>query len=115
MSVSSRVLVLSLLSGVVLVFVGLVTAGQPAEAAFPGSNGKIAFTRISSGYGEGDVYLMNPDGSGVERITTSAGSEAQPVVSPDGTRIAFVKTLPGNNEIYVMKPLPRARTTGPYA
>lgn len=41
--------------------------------------------------GNFDVYVMNADGTGVGRLTsTPLVDEAQPVFSPDGTRIAFV-------------------------
>ncbi|CAA9395294.1 MAG: hypothetical protein AVDCRST_MAG03-876 [uncultured Rubrobacteraceae bacterium] len=34
----------------------LVAPGRPAEAAFPGQNGDLAFERF------GDIYLAGPDG-----------------------------------------------------
>lgn len=40
-----------------------------------------------------DIYVMDADGSNVTRLTTTSGSEYQPVWSPDGTRIAFTHTL----------------------
>jgi Tol biopolymer transport system component len=56
---------------------------RPAEAAFPGTNGKIAF------YREGDVWTMNQGGTGAARLTTDYNAEANPSVSPDGSRIAY--------------------------
>lgn len=66
---------------------------KPAEAAFPGKNGKIAF------YRDGDVWTMNHSGTGVARLTTDYNAEANPSVSPDGSRIAY-EFLRG---IWVMK------------
>ena len=45
---------------------------------------------------------MNADGTGVARLTTSAGYDGMPVWSPDGQQIAFVSDRDGNQEIYVM-------------
>jgi Tol biopolymer transport system component len=36
-----------------------------------------------------DLYLMNADGTGLERLTDLSGDELTPGWSPDGTRIAF--------------------------
>jgi WD40 repeat protein len=40
-----------------------------------------------------DIYLMDADGSNVVRLTDDLASEYQPVWSPDGTRIAFARSL----------------------
>jgi TolB protein len=81
----------------------------PADAAFPGGNGKIAF--VHSTGGSSQVYVMNQDGTGRTPLTTGPGRNFDPVWSPDGTKIAFTSTRddpnPGscntcNSEIYVM-------------
>nr|MCU0952675.1 hypothetical protein [Burkholderiaceae bacterium] len=41
-----------------------------------------------------EVYVMNADGSGVTRLTNVVGRDEEPVVSPDGTKIAFLGTRP---------------------
>ena len=64
------------------ILAALAGPGRSAEAAFPGQNGSIAFERF------GDVYLASPDGSGARKIDV-AGVQANPVVSPDGTRVAY--------------------------
>lgn len=51
-----------------------------------------------------DIYVMDADGSNVTRLTTDPAPDYHPVWSPDGTTIAFVKTLNGTaTAIYVMK------------
>ena len=56
---------------------------RPAEAAFPGENGKIAFAR------SGDIFLARADGTSAQNVTDDYGAQANPAVSPDGTRIAY--------------------------
>ena len=72
----------------------------PAHGAYPGENGKIAFTRGTSVQGD-DIHTIDPDGSGLQQVT-STGAERDPVWSPNGRRIAFSSERDGNPEIYVM-------------
>lgn len=58
-------------------------AARPAEAAFPGENGMVAY------YTSGDVWTMEPDGSGATKLTTNFNYEGNPAVSPDGSKIAY--------------------------
>ena len=58
-----------------------------AEAALPGNNGRIAF--FSDLAGNYDVYSMNPDGSGLTKLTHNPKPDGGPSWSPDGTKIAF--------------------------
>jgi TolB protein len=44
---------------------------------------------------------MNPDGSGVQRLTRNFAGDADPDWSPDGRRIVFVSNREGNSDIYV--------------
>jgi Tol biopolymer transport system component len=68
----------------VAVAVGLfLLPAAPAQAAFPGANGKIAFSR------SGDIYTINPDGSGESNLTNSAATDLNPRWRPDGQKIAF--------------------------
>jgi Tol biopolymer transport system component len=78
----------------------LMAAGPPAaQAAYPGQDGRIAFVRA------GGIYSAKPDGSGVVRLTATSG-DSQPVWSPDGRRIAFVR----NNQIWTMNANGTAQT-----
>ncbi|HEX9377261.1 MAG TPA: hypothetical protein VGB19_13620 [Actinomycetota bacterium] len=52
-----------------------------------------------------DLYVMDIDGSNVQRLTTHDAPEYEPVWSPDGTRIAFVRAFSGSQTaIFSMKP-----------
>jgi len=61
---------------------------------------KIAFAHFFEGNSFSDIAVINTDGSGLQRLTSSHGE--YPAWSPDGTRIAFASARAGNYEIYVM-------------
>ena len=76
---------------------------QSAFGTFPGENGKIAFRKSIGDNNKGDIYVINPDGSGETRLTDAPADEFYPTWSPDGTRIAFVRHMGGYDyEIYTM-------------
>jgi TolB protein len=54
--------------------------------------------------GTQQVYIMNSDGSGQNRISFGNGRYSTPVWSPDGQNIAFTKQAGGKFAIGVMKP-----------
>ena len=45
---------------------------------------------------------MSPDGGGQVNLTNDPAEDTDPVWSPDGSRIAFVKASEGHRNIYVM-------------
>ncbi len=47
----------------------------------------IAFT--SNRDGTQEIYVIDADGTGLRRLTTAAGSDANPAFSPKGDLIAF--------------------------
>ncbi len=66
----------------------------------PEPPGKIAFA--SDRAGNFDIYVMDPDGGGIIRLTDDPAEDTDPTWSPDGTRIAFVSNRDANKEIYVV-------------
>jgi Tol biopolymer transport system component len=89
----------------------LAEEARPAQAAFPGENGKIVFTSdrikgagVNNPDGDHEIFTMNKDGSGVTQLTFNAQKQhdEEPAVSPDGKKIAFTSERDGNREIYVM-------------
>ena len=82
-----------------------VAGGTVAEVAMDvacESDSRIAF--ISDRDGDYDVYVVNPDGTGLAQIANSSGVEQNPRWSPDGDQIAFESNRDGvgNVEIYVV-------------
>ncbi len=80
----------------------LVAVVPPAEGAFSGENGKIAFARQPAPGGTFDIFTMNPDGSGLTNITQNPANDLDPYWSADGFRIVFRSNRDDNPEIYVM-------------
>jgi tol-pal system beta propeller repeat protein TolB len=80
----------------------LVAAQEPAEAAFPGHNGRIAFDSVRPGDSDLEIYTIRPDGTGLRQVTFNAKSDYSPAWSPDGLQIAFVRSEPfADGEIWV--------------
>src|ERR687897_612474 len=61
---------------------------------------KIAFS--SDRTGNGDIYVMDFDGSNVRRLTSDAAGERHPTWSPDGRQIAFASDKTGKSRLMVM-------------
>ncbi|MFG6465358.1 S41 family peptidase [Roseateles sp. BYS87W] len=51
---------------------------------------------------EGDLWRVGAQGGEAQRLTTHAGQETQPAVSPDGRWLAFTAQYDGGTEIYLM-------------
>ena len=66
--------------------------------------GRIAFVSTRAGNDNTEIYTMNPDGTGVSRLSNSAASDVDPVWSPGRSKIAFASTRPGSSfqRIYTM-------------
>lgn len=54
--------------------------------------------------GNGEIYVMDPNGLNPIRLTTNPAEDGQPAWSPAGSKIAFVSDRDGNPEIYLMNP-----------
>jgi hypothetical protein len=50
-----------------------------------------------------DIYVINPDGSGMTNLTNDPAQDREPVWSPDGKYIAFISERTGEQDIWVMK------------
>jgi TolB protein len=72
---------------------GVYTTEPPAWSP---DGSRLAF---SSG---GDIYVINPDGSGHARLTNGPSVASFRSWSPDGSKIAFTSARNGSLELYVM-------------
>jgi Tol biopolymer transport system component len=69
-----------------------LTRGQGGtDPAWSPDGTRIAFS--SSRDGNYEIYTMEPDGYGVERLTYTDEAEAEPAWSPDGRQIAYAAHL----------------------
>ncbi|MBD3333949.1 MAG: hypothetical protein GF355_00350 [Candidatus Eisenbacteria bacterium] len=50
-----------------------------------------------------EIFKSRPDGSGLQRLTTSPGYDAEATVAPDGRTIVFTSVRDGDLELYTMQ------------
>lgn len=98
---------MALSAAVIVAGILLALAGSsPAEAAFPGTAGAIAFSTTRDGnedFGRQNVYRMDSDGFGQTRLTDTARFNSSPSWSPDGKKVAFeAKDESGYGEVFAM-------------
>ena len=67
--------------------VSLTPGVASADPSFSNDGTRIAFTSWRDGNAE--IYVMDPDGSHVRRVTNHPAFDNYPVFSPDGTQMAF--------------------------
>ena len=84
----------ALAAAAVAVAIFLWAGAEPAEATFPGENGRVAFTdgeRPPTGVYDNDVVSAAPNGSDGTVLADTREAEYFPAWSPDGTRVAFLR------------------------
>jgi Bacterial Ig-like domain len=64
------------LAAVGMLMLTILVVDEPAGAAFPGENGKIAFE--SNRDGNAEIYTMNPNGQGIDRLTNNPAGDFFP-------------------------------------
>jgi Tol biopolymer transport system component len=69
------------------------------DPAWSAEGTRIAFA--SAREGSFDIYVMNADGTGTKRLTSSSTNDRGPSWSPDGRRIAFSRSSDGG-QVWVM-------------
>jgi TolB protein len=91
----------------------LLALAAPAQATFPGQNGKVAYSSCGLA-GDCGVFIADPDGSGATQITHNpyrietphGGSYAAPDApsswTPDGGRISYVRIRPNGDEARIV-------------
>lgn len=98
---TTGVLVAAVMLAMILVVV--VAGARPADAAFPGKNGKIAFSKDNFRQGSSGIFTINPDGSEPDRL----GPGYSPSWSADGAKVVFERFSGDgeeefNQDLYVM-------------
>ena len=90
--------VLAFIVAAALVYIGSHQTRLPAPFG-PAANGLIPFV---SG---GDIYLGDPITGETRLLVSSPEDESGPVTSPDGTRVAFARDIPGTTsaDVYVIR------------
>ena len=79
----------------------MTSVGVDTQPDWSPSGNRIAFT--SSRDGNNEIYTMNADGSGLQRLTNDPANDQFPSWSPDGEWIAFTSDRDGNQEIYKVR------------
>lgn len=74
--------------------------GSSYDAAWSPKGDQIAF--VSNESGDEEIYVVNPDGQNLRRLTNSLRFDKHPTWSPDGSLIVFYSTRTGKNQLWVM-------------
>jgi Tol biopolymer transport system component len=77
-----------------------LAAPAPANAAFPGHNGLIAWSKIFL-LRDAEIWVMNPDGSGQHELSHNDRTDFDPAWSADGSLLAFTSSG-ADADIWVM-------------
>ena len=80
-----------------------------AAAAEPSTSGSVGYYRFPAIHGdtivfgaEGDLWQVSRNGGVAARLTSHPADETFPVISPDGTTLAFSAAYEGPTEVYTM-------------
>lgn len=85
----------------------LALTGSAAASAGtePTEQTSIVYARSSGAVDDpasAEIYIMDADGADVRRLTENGTEDAYPVLSPDGTMIAFARSVRGQFDLFVM-------------
>jgi Tol biopolymer transport system component len=78
----------------------LVDSASNIQAALAPDRTRVAFS--SNRNGNFDIYLADPDGQNLRRLTTGPGNEGEPAWTPDGSRIVYTSTTGTTTQIAIM-------------
>jgi Tol biopolymer transport system component len=98
----------ALLASIALVFIAVAVVAS-AQAAFPGSNGQIAYQRLAflESTPAGGLFAHAPTRGGAQRVLSGDASAEAPAYSPDGRLVAFAADLDSvaatRSRLYLMR------------
>ena len=94
---------MALAAGIVAAWlvVVLATPTKPAEAAFPGNNGKIVFVSQRGG-SDAEIVTIKANGDNETNLTNNGMDDFTPAFSANGKKIVFASNRSGNREIFTM-------------
>jgi Tol biopolymer transport system component len=75
----------------------VVLYAQPAEANYPGTNGKIHYSGDGQDF---EIYSIDPDGGSNVRVTQNQSGNWEPAYSPTGKKVAYSGWDGNDWEIY---------------
>jgi serine/threonine protein kinase/Tol biopolymer transport system component len=79
-------------------------AGGACQPAWAPDGNRLVFTSPcgvkKDAYPEASLFIINPDGTGVQPVPTALGGDFEPAWSPDGKFIAFTSLRDGYMQIY---------------
>lgn len=76
---------------------GSVVNGPAGYYRYPAIHGDVIVFGA-----EGDLWKVSIEGGAANRLTTHPGEERNPVISPDGSMLAFTGEYEGPSEVYTM-------------
>lgn len=85
-------------NSVIIALVAILSACSRTSASAPATG--IVF--VSERDGNQEIYVIQPDGSGLARLTDNSAVDADPAFSLDGRQIAFRSRRDGTSDIFVM-------------
>ena len=80
----------------------LIGDGMNQTPSWKPDGTKIAFGRKGIVDTTFAIHTVNPDGTGLQKISTNPSNDSEPTWSPDGSKIAFTNFLGATPEIAVM-------------
>lgn len=75
--------------------------GDEFQPYFSGDGSKIVFVWNGEDGRNADVYIKPVAGASLQRLTTNAAQDVSPTWSPDGKRLAFLRTSPKETAVFV--------------
>jgi len=79
----------------------LVGTANAADSPLILTHPAISAKHVVFGYA-GDLWVTGRTGGDARRLTAGVGMETHPVISPDGTQVAFAGEYEGNLDVYVI-------------